>query len=332
MSETVSGRDAVPRWGRLRWQTIAEYIIVVAIVVESVFFAIIAPQFLSVPNLVNIALSIAITGILAVGMTAVILTGGIDLSVGSVAALAGVVAAMTAAAGGTTGSVALASLAALGVGLAVGLFNGVMVARFRVPPFVTTLAMLTICRGLAFVLTEGRSVGDLPPGFGLFGREYVLGVPVPVILMLLVFAAGWFVLKRMTLGRYVYAVGGNREAAFLAGVNVKRVTLLVYVLNGLLVGLAGLVLASRLGAGVPNAGNQYELDVIAAVVVGGTSLNGGRGSVIATLWGAVFIGVLNNGLNLASVDPYVQRIALGAVILLAVLADQINKSRGQVGA
>jgi ribose/xylose/arabinose/galactoside ABC-type transport system permease subunit len=331
MSETVSEREAAPRGRRLRWQTIAEYVIVVAIILESVFFAVYAPQFLSVPNLVNIALSIAITGILAVGMTAVILTGGIDLSVGSVAALAGVVAALIAA-NDFAGSVALASVAALGVGLAVGVFNGVMVAWFRVPPFVTTLAMLTICRGLAFVLTGGRAVGNLPAGFGLFGREHVLGVPVPVILMLLVFAAGWFILRRMTFGRYVYAVGGNREAAFLAGVNVKGVTMLVYILNGLLVGLAGLVLASRLGAGVPNAGIQYELDVIAAVVVGGTSLNGGRGSVIATLWGAVFIGVLNNGLNLAGIDPYMQRIALGAVILLAVLADQINKSRGQLSA
>jgi ribose/xylose/arabinose/galactoside ABC-type transport system permease subunit len=331
MSETVTEREAAPRERRLRWQTVAEYIIVVAIVLESIVFAIIAPQFLSVPNLVNVALSIAITGILAVGMTAVILTGGIDLSVGSVAALAGVVAALVAAID-VSGSVALASLAALGVGLAVGLFNGAMVAWFRVPPFVTTLAMLTICRGLAFVLTGGRAIGNLPTGFGLFGREHVLGVPVPVILMLVVFAAGWFVLRRMTFGRYVYAVGGNREAAFLAGVNVKGVTMLVYILNGLLVGLAGLVLASRLGAGVPNAGIQYELDVIAAVVVGGTSLNGGRGSVIATLWGAVFIGVLNNGLNLAGIDPYMQRIALGAVILLAVLADQINKSRGQLSA
>jgi ribose/xylose/arabinose/galactoside ABC-type transport system permease subunit len=326
MSETVS--EAAPRARRLQWQRIAEYVIVVAIVLESVFFALYAPQFLSLPNLVNIALSIAIVGILAVGMTAVILTGGIDLSVGSVAALAGIVAA-TVAATGVPGAVALAAPAALGVGLAVGVFNGLMVARFRVPPFVTTLAMLTICRGLAFVITDGRSVSDLPAGFGLFGRELFLKVPVPVWLMLLVFAAGWFVLKRMTFGRYVYAVGGNREAAFLAGVNIKGVTLLVYVLNGLLVGLAGLVLASRLGAGVPNAGIQYELDVIAAVVVGGTSLNGGRGSVIATLWGAVFIGVLNNGLNLAGIDPYMQRIALGAVILLAVLADQLNKTRGQ---
>ena len=329
MSETVSA--AAPRANYLRWQRIAEYVIVVAIVLESVVFAVIAPQFLSVPNLINVALSIAITGILAVGMTAVILTGGIDLSVGSVAALAGVVAAMTAAAGGGA-AVPLAALAALGVGLAVGAFNGVMVAQFRVPPFVTTLAMLTICRGLTYVVTGGRSVGNLPSGFGLFGREHLLGVPVPVWLMLAVFAAGWFVLRRMTFGRYVYAVGGNREAAFLAGVNIKGVTLLVYVLNGLLVGLAGLVLASRLGAGVPNAGLQYELDVIAAVVVGGTSLMGGRGSVVATLWGAVFIGVLNNGLNLAGIDPYMQRIALGAVILLAVLADQINKSRGQLSA
>jgi ribose/xylose/arabinose/galactoside ABC-type transport system permease subunit len=328
MSETVGGQAVAPRPRYLQWQTIAEYVIVVAIVLESVFFAFYAPSFLSVPNLINIALSIAITGILAVGMTAVILTGGIDLSVGSVAALAGIVAAMVASSS-APGAVALAALAALGVGLAVGAFNGVMVARFRVPPFVTTLAMLTICRGLVYVITGGRSVGNLPASFGLFGRELFLRVPVPVWLMLLVFAAGWFVLKRMTFGRYVYAVGGNREAAFLAGVNIKGVTMLVYLLNGLLVGLAGLVLASRLGAGVPNAGNQYELDVIAAVVVGGTSLNGGRGSVIATLWGAVFIGVLNNGLNLAGIDPYMQRIALGAVILLAVLADQLNKTRGQ---
>ncbi len=328
MSDTVGERDVAPRAGSLRWQKMAEYVIVVAIVLESVFFALYAPQFLSLPNLVNIALSIAIVGILAVGMTAVILTGGIDLSVGSVAALAGIVAAMVAVTN-AAGAVALAALAALGVGLAVGAFNGAMVAWFRVPPFVTTLAMLTICRGLAFVITDGRSVSDLPESFGLFGRELFLKVPVPVWLMLLVFAAGWFVLKRMTFGRYVYAVGGNREAAFLAGVNIKGVTMLVYVLNGLLVGLAGLVLASRLGAGVPNAGIQYELDVIAAVVVGGTSLNGGRGSVIATLWGAVFIGVLNNGLNLAGIDPYMQRIALGAVILLAVLADQLNKTRGQ---
>jgi ribose/xylose/arabinose/galactoside ABC-type transport system permease subunit len=328
MSETIGGQEITFRGRYLQWQRIAEYVIVVAIVLESIVFAVIAPQFLSVPNLVNVALSIAITGILAVGMTAVILTGGIDLSVGSVAALAGVVAAMIAA----SGSVILGCLAALAIGLVVGLFNGVMVAQFRVPPFVTTLAMLTICRGLAFIVTGGRSIGNLPASFGFLGRDRLLGVPVPVLLMLAVFAAGWFLLRHTTFGRYVYAVGGNPEAAYLAGVSIKSVTLLVYLLNGLLVGLAGLVLASRLGAGVPNAGLQYELDVIAAVVVGGTSLMGGRGSMIATFWGAVFIGILNNGLNLAGIDPYMQKIALGVVILLAVLADQINKPQGQVKA
>lgn len=312
----------------LHWQRIAEYVIVAAIVIESAAFALLAPQFLSVANLVNIALSIAITGVLAVGMTAVILTGGIDLSVGSVVALAGVCSALTV--NGTTRpslSVLLGILAALSVGFASGFFNGVMVARFHVPPFITTLAMLTICRGLAFIVSGGRSIGNLPEPFGVLGRSHVLGLPMPVILMAAVFASGWYVLNRMVLGRHIYAVGGNENAAWLAGINTRRVKLLVYCLNGLLVGLAGATLAARLGAGVPNAGIQYELDVIAAVVVGGTSLNGGRGSVIGTLWGTIFIGILNNGLNLAGIDPYMQKIALGVVILLAVLADQLNKPR-----
>jgi ribose/xylose/arabinose/galactoside ABC-type transport system permease subunit len=325
----VTTEQGVGLRGRVsEWRRVTEYVIVFAIVIESIVFAIIKPEFFSVPNLVNIALSIAITGILAVGMTMVILTGGIDLSVGSVAALAGVVAAMIAAAGGSTASVILGSAAALAVGVGVGIFNGVVVAQFRVPPFVTTLAMLTICRGLVFTLTGGRSVSNLPAAFAFVGRARVLGLPVPVIIMFVVFAAGWVLLTRTVFGRYIYALGGNPRAAFHAGVNTKLFTFLPYVLNGLLVGLAGLVLASRLGAGVPNAGLQYELDVIAATVVGGTSLTGGRGSVIGTLWGAVFIGVLNNGLNLAGVDPYMQRIALGVVLLLAVLADQAGKTQG----
>jgi ribose/xylose/arabinose/galactoside ABC-type transport system permease subunit len=328
MSEVVRDRAAGLGGRYLSRQRLAEYVIVAAIVVEAVVFTSIAPQFLSVPNLVNVALSIAITGILAVGMTMVILTGGIDLSVGSVVALAGVVAATLAAAGGGSWGVALGVGAALAIGLGVGLFNGVVVAHFRVPPFVATLAMLTICRGLAFVLSGGRSIGDLPESFNLVGRARVLGLPLPVILMALVFVGGWFLLRRTVIGRYIYAVGGNRKATFFAGVDTKRVILLTYVLNGLLVGLAGFVLASRLGAGIPNSGIQYELDVIAAVVVGGTSLTGGQGSVVGTFWGAVFIGVLNNGLNLFGVDPYMQKIALGVVLLLAVFADQAGKTRG----
>jgi ribose/xylose/arabinose/galactoside ABC-type transport system permease subunit len=328
MSEVVKGRAAGEGFRFLSRQRLAEYVIVAAIVVEAVVFASLTPQFLSVPNLINVALSIAITGILAVGMTMVILTGGIDLSVGSVVALAGVVAATLAASSGGTGGVVLGVLVALAIGVGVGLFDGLVVAHLRVPPFVATLAMLTICRGLAFVISGGRSIGDLPAGFTFAGRESVLGLPLPVILMALVFVGGWFLLRRTVIGRYIYAVGGNPRATFFAGVNIRRVLVLTYVLNGLLVGLAGFVLASRLGAGVPNSGIQYELDVIAAVVVGGTSLTGGQGSVVGTFWGAVFIGVLNNGLNLFGVDPYMQKIALGVVLLLAVFADQAGKVRG----
>ena len=301
---------------------LADYIIILAIVLEVVVFALLAPQFLSLDNAVNIGLSLAIIGILAVGMTAVILTGGIDLSVGSIVALAGVLSALTAQ---KTGFVVAGILAAILLGAISGAFTGIAVAQFRVPPFVVTLAWLTIGRGLAFIITNGRSIGDLPENFGWLGRARLSGLPMPVLVMLTVFAIGWFVLTQTTLGRYIYAVGGNREAAFLAGVNVNRTTFLVFLLYGVFVVIAGATLAARLGAGVPNSGVQYELDVIAAVVVGGTSLTGGRGSVIRTLWGAIFIGVLNNGLNLAGIDPYMQKVAFGCVILLAVLADQINK-------
>ena len=307
---------------------VSKYIILIAIVAEALVFALLAPQFLSVDNLINVALSIAITGILAVGMTFVILTGGIDLSIGSVLAVAGIVAAICAKSF-ETGGVIIGIVAAVAVGMATGLFNGLMVSRFRVPPFVVTLAILTIARGLSFILAEryagSTSVSDLPASFAFLGREKIFGLPVPVITMLIVFAVGWFVLRHTRFGRYVYAIGGNAEASYLAGVDVKSVTTWVYVLNGFLVGLAGVTLASRLGAGLANAGLQYELDVIAAVVVGGTSLSGGRGSMVLTFFGAVFIGILNNGLNLAGIDPYLQKIALGAVILIAVLVDQLTK-------
>jgi len=299
-----------------------EYALVAATLVLVAVFASIAPGFLTVANAVNIALSIAIVGILAVGMTAVILTGGIDLSVGSVLALAGVSAAIVATRGA---SFPIVVLVALGVGALTGVVNGGLIAYLRVPPFVATLAMLTAARGLSFIISGGRSVGGMPDSFGALGRAVILGIPAPVIVMAAVMAAGAIVLDRMVFGRHIYALGSNAAAAWLAGIRVKLVTWLVYVLNGALAGLGGLVLASRLGAGVPNAGVQYELDVIAAVVVGGTSLSGGRGSIGSTLWGTVFIGVLTNGLNLANVDPYVQKIALGVVIVIAVIADGLGR-------
>jgi ribose/xylose/arabinose/galactoside ABC-type transport system permease subunit len=307
------------------WRRAKEYALVAVTLAVAVVFAAIAPGFFSVQNLVNIALSIAVTGILAVGMTAVMVTGGIDLSVGSVVALSGVAAAIGAAHGGSP--LLVGAVLALGVGLLTGVVNGTLVAYLRVPAFIATLAMLTAARGVAFLVSGGQSHGDLPDSFGWLGRTVVLGVPTPVIVMAAVMAGGAFLLKRTVFGRHVYAIGGNTEAAWLAGINTRRAIWTVYVLNGLLVGIGGLTLASRLGAGVPNAGVQYELDVIAACVVGGTSLTGGRGTIAGTLWGTVFIGVLTNGLNLANVDPYVQKIALGVVIVIAVVGDQLGKGR-----
>ena len=304
-----------------------QFLIVVAVVAECVIFAVLSPSFLSVDNFVNVALQIAIYGILAVGMTLVIITGGIDLSVGSVVALAGVATAslMERLAGQPSVGVTLAIVLGIVLGLISGGFAGLMVTRLRVPPFIVTLALMTIERGLAFILTGGFSIGNLPLGFGFLGRGHLGPVPVPVLTMALVFAAGYLLLSKSRSGRYIYAIGGNEEASRLSGINTKTVVHGVYLLNGGLAGLAGISLASRLGARVPNAGLQYQLDVIAAVVVGGTSLMGGVGSVMGTFWGTVFIGILNNGLNLANVDPYTQKVALGVVILLAVLLDRMKE-------
>lgn len=304
-----------------RWQRLTDYALLGVTIVEGIIFSAVAPGFLSLQNVVNIALSIAVTGILAVGMTAVMVTGGIDLGVGSVVALTGVLAAMAAEA--THSAVLMPIIVALGVGVVTGIVNGTLIAYARVPAFIVTLAMLTAARGLAFLVSGGQSHGDLPSAFAILGRTAPLGIPTPVLLLALVLITGAFLLNRTVYGRHLYAVGGNLEAAWLAGINTQWVIWLVYLYDGLLVGLGGLILASRLGAGVPSAGLQYELDVIAACVVGGTSLNGGRGTIGGTLWGTVFIGVLTNGLNLANVDPYVQKIALGVVIVVAVVGDQL---------
>lgn len=289
-----------------------------------------AAAFFSLGNLVNVALSIAVIGILGVGMTAVILIGGIDLSVGSGIALAGVVAALAAhaaggdGAGGSFAAAGAAVVAALAVGAIGGGITGLAVSRLRAPSFLVTLALLSIERGLAFLFSSGQAVSDLPAGFNWLGQGIFLGVPVPVWLTAACFGGGWFVLSRTVWGRWIYALGGNESAAWLAGINTRAVALGTYVANGLLVGLAAVVLTARLGAAVPNAGAGYELDVIAAVVVGGTALAGGRGNVLGTLAGAVCIGTLNNALNLANVDPYMQRVVVGVVILLAVLGERMR--------
>ncbi len=304
-----------------------EVMIFVAVAIECIVFSLLSASFLTLNNFVNVTLQIAIYGILATGMTVVMITGGIDLSIGSVVALVGVVAAILSkkAVLPTDFMVVTAMLAGMAVGILTGALSGSLIARFSIPPFIVTLAMMTICRGLVFIITGGFTEGELPPHFGMLGRGHLWFIPIPVVIMMTLFAAGHVLLQQTAFGRHIYALGGNEEASRLSGIRVRRTKILVYSLNGLLAGLAGVILAARLGAGAPASGLGYELDVIAAVVVGGTSLNGGRGSVLGTLAGTVFIGVLNNGLNLANVDPYSQKVALGVVILAAVWFDQIQK-------
>ncbi len=285
-----------------------------ALVAECAILAVATDAFLTVDNLTNVLRQNAFTAVLAAGMTFVILTGGIDLSVGSVVALSGVVCADVLARGWPPPAGVAAGLA---VGLTVGMANGLAVTLVRVPAFVVTLATMLLVRGAAFKYTDARTIAGLPASFA------ALSATLPsAAVMVMVFLLAWLVLARTPFGRHVYATGGNREAAWLSGVRVGRVERLVYLVCGATAGLAGVLVASRLSAGYPRAGEYYELDAIAAVVVGGTSLFGGRGSIWGTLAGAFFIGILNNGLNLFRVSPYDQLIAKGIVLLAAASLDR----------
>jgi ribose transport system permease protein len=291
------------------------------------------PDFLKMSNLLGVANQTAIYAIIAIGMTMVIVTAGIDLCVGSLVALAAVISAMVVRGMGGTDASILAVLLGCLAGMLVcglaGLFNGTMVTAFRIPPFIVTLGMMMMASGLAFRLAEGRSIPELPRAFFWLGGGATLGVPNPVWLMLLLYVVAHIVMTRMTFGRFVYAIGGNEEAARLSGVPVKAVLLAVYTICGALAGLGGIVLASQLAAGDPKFGVMYELDVIAAVVVGGTSLMGGSGKIVGTLIGAFIIAVIKNGMNLTNVDPFNQRIVLGAVLLAAVLLDTLKRRRAK---
>jgi ribose/xylose/arabinose/galactoside ABC-type transport system permease subunit len=304
-----------------------EYGIVVAFVVEVVIFSLVSDHFFTVSNLTNVSLQTSVLAIIAAGMTFVILTAGIDLSVGSLVAVCGVVCALLLKLPVPVGAaitVAIAGCAA--VGILSGALSGLVISRFSVTPFIATLAMMTIWRGAAYLLVGGRPVWGLPAAFELLGSGRIIGMPVPTLIMLVVYAVSWFTLAHTPFGRHVYAVGGNAEAARLAGINTSRVTVLVYVISGGLAALSGAILASRMSSGQPNAGLMFELEVIAAVVVGGTSLFGGRGGIVGTFFGAMLIGVLRNGLNLVGVGSYVQQVVLGVVILLAVMLDQVRKA------
>jgi ribose transport system permease protein len=289
------------------------------------------PTFLNEDNLLNVGDEIAVIAIMAVGMTMVIITGGIDLSVGSLIALSAVVTSILIRdnAGGalaTTRGLILCSLAGIAVCGLVGLLSGLMITIFDVPPFIITLSMMKVASGLAFRWSDHQSIHDIPAAFTWLGRgTSIFGIPNTLLLMILLFAAAHVMLSRMRLGRYIYAIGGNAEASRLSGINVRGVVLIVYVISGLTAGLGGVIMTSRLQAGAPQYGLSYELSVIAAVVLGGTSLAGGEGNVIGTLIGALIIAVMNDGMNLTGVDSANQDIALGLVILGAVLIDRLKR-------
>ena len=290
------------------------------------------PNFLKSDNLLNIANQIAVIAIVAIGMTLVIITGGIDLSVGSLIALSAVLAAkfIRDFAGGvnaTTTGMILACVAAILLCGVTGVFSGLMITRFSIPPFIVTLAMMLVGSGLAYIIAKGQSIYQISDSFVWLGRGAdFFDLPNAVVLMLILYFLAHILMSRMKQGRYLYAVGGNREAARLSGVPVNRVLMFAYIGSALLAGLGGVIMASQLKSGSPTYGNMYELYVIAAVVVGGTSLNGGEGKMFGTLTGAFTIAVIQNGMNLTNVESYTQKVVLGLVILGAVLLDR-NRHR-----
>ncbi|MCT8977521.1 ribose ABC transporter permease [Clostridium sp. CX1] len=299
-----------------------KYRSLIGLIVLCIIISVVTPRFLTVTNVLNVLTQVSVNAIIAVGMSFVILTGGIDLSVGSTLAITGAVAAVMVKA---DINVVLALMVALVIGGLVGLFNGALVSKGRIQAFIVTLATMTIFRGVTYVYTKGTPVSGLGSDFMVIGNEKIAGIPLPVIIIVIVALAAWYVLNQTRYGRYVYAVGGNEDSARLSGINTDKIKALVYVVSGVTAALSGVVVTSRIGSASPNAGVGFELDAIAAVVLGGTSLSGGEGSVTGTIIGAMIIGVLNNGLNLMNVSPFYQSIVKGLVILLAVMLDKKNK-------
>lgn len=276
--------------------------------------------FLTVNNLLNVLRQVSIIGIVAYGMTFVILSGGIDLSVGSVLALS---SAITAGVMSSTHSIAFAILAGLATGALLGTFTGFLVSKAKMPAFIVTLAMMSIGRGLTLIYTGGRPISEgFTDLFNYIGGGYVGPIPFPVILLLVLLGIGYLVLNNTPYGRYVYALGGNEDATRLSGINTDKIKMTVYTISGITAAVSGIVLASRLGSAQPQAGLGYELDAIATVVLGGTSLAGGSGGIVGTLMGALIIGVLNNGMTLLGVSSFFQQVVKGLVILLAVYIDR----------
>jgi len=307
----------------------------IALVVLCIVLSILSDKFFTAENGLNVLRQIAVNICIATGMTLIVLTAGIDLSVGSILALCGAITAgllkngIEMPASNTFIGFTLlgAIVAGLLAGFILGWFNGLTITKFNVPPFVATLAMLTIARGFTMLYTKGHPISNLGGSFAIIGTGWWLGIPVPVFIAAFVVLVAVFITQKTKIGRYIYAIGGNEQAAKLSGINIKKVKITVYAIAGALAALGGIIVTSRLDSAQPNAGISYELDAIAAVVIGGTSLSGGKGSVWGTVMGAVIIGVLNNGLVLLNVSPFWQQVVKGSVILLAVIIDKAGENK-----
>lgn len=297
---------------------------ILALIVLAIFVTFMNPNFIAPANIFNLLRQVSTNAIIAFGMTFVIITGGIDLSVGSTLALTSAIMAGFIA-GGT--DPILAMLFSLILGTILGGLNGLLITKGKMAPFIATLATMTIYRGLTLVYTDGNPITGIGDSFifKYVGRGYLFGIPFPAILMLISFAILYVVLHKMTFGRKTFAIGGNENASFIAGVKNDRIKISVYAISGLMASLAGIIITSRLNSAQPTAGSAYEMDAIASVVLGGTSLSGGRGRIMGTLIGALIIGTLNNGMNLLGVSSFYQQVVKGIVIIIAVLLDRKNK-------
>ena len=304
------------RSGRLSghsWETVGLPIVVV---VMTAIFALSAPNFWALSNAGNVVRQVAVLGMIGAVQTAVIIGGGIDLSVGSVLAVANVLMAM----GLAQGNVALGLVLALGSGLAFGLINGILIGRTQLAPFIVTLGMLSIARGTALTITDGVPIFGLPEsGFAWIGQGYLGPIPAPAIVAVLTFAVIWVLLTRTRFGTALYAIGGNEQAAVLAGISAARTKIAIYALSGLTAALGGVILTARVNSGQPLLGQGLELDSVATVVIGGTYLFGGRGRIVGTVFGVMFVGILQNGLNLLGISTFVQQVVIGVSIIVAVL-------------
>lgn len=301
-----------------------KYSFVIVFVLLLIGLAFATPKFLTVPNIINVFRQVSYQGIIAVGMTMVLIMGQIDLSVGAIVAFAAVANALLLKAGMPIMGSIVATLLLSSIW---GLLNGYVMARFRLHAFLVTMATMTMIRGMTYTMTGGYPVGGLPENFFAFGSGQIGFVPLPVLYMLLIFGVGAFVLSSTPFGRSIYAIGGNEDAARLSGINLMRVKVGVFVVSAIVSGISGLVLSSRLMAGSPEIGIGWELDIVAAVIIGGTNILGGEGKLSGTLIGVLFIGVLSNGMILLDITPYMQQIVRGLVILSAVILNSLQDKR-----